>query len=748
MKLNISAQSINSNNYEHIIPSRDVILSLFDKVKNHLSHEQISRSTGLDEKPQKDALKKRLRAMERDGQLIFTHRRGYKKVDQTALVSGKVSIHADGFGFVTYDSNEKDLFLPKHQLTHVFDGDIVLVLKGNAQHQGRSNHRFIKIVERKTTHIVGLLKRKGSNFYLVPESAKLTQTIQVTPNDLITKSAGKLVHCKVTAYPDHRQSTTVEVAEVLGRPGEAGIEVKLALRRHGINDHWDDEVLHAASAFGNHVEEKDKTSRVDYRDLPFVTIDGDDAKDFDDAVYAYQMDNGHWKLFVAIADVSHYIQPNDHLDLEAQSRATSVYFPGYVVPMLPETLSNGLCSLNPNEDRLVMVCEMTFDDEGNMLDSEFSEGIIHSHARLTYNEAYRIVSQSTEAKKYQGKNPKQNIKQHLVNLHRLYLNLSGQRQVRGAIDFDTQELSFTLNNKKKIASIVPVVRNDAHRMIEEFMLCANVATAQFLQQQKIPSLYRVHSGPQMKKLSSLRMMLADKGLTLAGGDKPTSHDYNALLEQVRDLDECDVIRTLLLRSQSQAEYSPKNMGHFGLAYDAYAHFTSPIRRYPDLLVHRAIRVKLREQKTGKLRSLLMKLKPIRQLTGTANNYPYDTKVIEQLSVHCSHQSRQADEVSREVESALKCHYMKPFIGQHFTGTVSGVTHFGVFVELEENRIEGLIPLSSFQNGEFEFDAVKQKISSQSTTFTLGAKVHVLVKDVDSKQRKIMFNLKDAEHTVG
>jgi ribonuclease R len=740
MKLNISAQSINHTKYDNIIPSRDFILSLFDKIKNYLSYEQISHSAGLNEKPQKDALKKRLRAMERDGQLIFTRRKGYKKVDQSALASGKISIHTDGFGFVSYDDNEKDLFLPKHQIPHVFDGDIVLVLKGNAQLQGRSNHRFIKIIERKTTHIVGLLKKKGTNFYLSPENSKLSQTIHVTPNNFTAKSVGKLVHCKVILYPDHKQSTTVEITEVLGRPGESGIEIKLALRRHGISDKWDDEVLNAASMFGAHVDEKDKTSRVDYRDLPFVTIDGDDAKDFDDAVYGYQMNNGHWKLFVAIADVSHYVQPNDHLDLEAQSRATSVYFPGYVVPMLPESLSNGLCSLNPHEDRLVMVCEMTFDEEGHMLDSEFSEGIIHSHARLTYNEAYCIVSQSAGTKTYSDQNPKQNLEPHLMNLYRLYLNLSAQRQVRGAIDFDTQELTFNLNNKKKIDSIIPVVRNDAHRMIEEFMLCANVATAQFLLQHKVPSLYRVHAGPQMKKLSSLRIMLAEKGLTFGGGDNPTSHDYNHLLEHVKSLDEGGVIRTLLLRSQSQAEYSPKNMGHFGLAYEAYSHFTSPIRRYPDLLVHRAIRAKLRQQKTGKLRSLLLKLNPIRQYTGIIANYPYDTKEIEQLSLHCSHQSRQADEVSREVENALKCHFMKPFIGQSFTGKVSGVTHFGVFVELDQNRIEGIVPLSSFQNGEFEFDGIKQKIFSQTTTFTLGTKVKVTVKEIDSKQRKIIFNL--------
>jgi len=740
MKLNISAQSLNYTKYNNVIPSRDFILSLFDKVKNYLSYEQISDSSGLNEEPEKDALKKRLRAMERDGQLIFNRRKGYKKVDQAALVTGKISIHADGFGFLAYDDSEKDLFLPKHQLSHVFDGDIVMVLKSYSLQQGRSNHRFIKIVERKTTHITGLLKRQGSKFYLLPENSKLTQTIFVTPNELIAKNVGKLVHCKVNAYPDHRQSTTVEVIEVLGRQGEAGIEVKLALRRYEINDKWDKEVLDAASVFGPRVEEKDKASRVDYRDLPFVTIDGDDAKDFDDAVYGYPMDNGQWKLFVAIADVSHYVQPNDHLDLEAQSRATSIYFPGCVVPMLPESLSNGLCSLNPNQDRLVMVCEMTFDSEGLMLNSEFSEGIIHSHARLTYEEANRIVTQPSAKIKYQNSNAKSNIAQHLVNLHRLYLSLSYQRKIRGAIDFDTEELAFKLNNNKKIASIVPVIRNDAHRMIEEFMLCANVATAQFLELNKIPSLYRVHSGPQMKKLTSLRMLLADKGLTLAGGDKPTSHDYNSLLDQARDVDEYKIIRTLLLRSQSQAEYSPKNMGHFGLAYDAYAHFTSPIRRYPDLLVHRAIRAKLREQNIGKLRSLFIKLRSIRKLTGVAQNYPYDVKEIEQLSIHCSNQARQADEVSREVESALKCHYMKPFIGQTFIGSVSGVTHFGVFVELEENRVEGLIPLSSFQNGDFEFDAIRQKISSPKKTFTLGNKVKIIVKDIDSKQRRIIFNL--------
>lgn len=403
--------------------------------------------------------------------------------------------------------------------------------------------------------------------------------------------------------------------------------------------------------------------------------------------------------------------------------------------MLPEALSNGLCSLNPNVDRLVLVCEMTFDDAGVMLDAEFSEGLIHSHARLTYNQVNEMILQSNQ----QSHSHLNKIDKHLLNLHRLYLNLLGQRQVRGAIDFDTQELAFTLDNKKKIASIDPVIRNDAHRMIEEFMLCANVATAEFLQEHKIPSLYRVHAGPQMKKLASLRMMLADKGLVLGGGDKPTSHDYNALLEQVHDLEEGDVIRTLLLRSQSQAEYSPKNQGHFGLAYGAYAHFTSPIRRYPDLLVHRAIRSKLREQAKGTFQRLLIKLKSLGQCTGGATNYPYDSKVIEQLSVHCSHQSRQADEVSREVENALKCHYMKPFIGQSFTGRVSGVTHFGLFVELESNRIEGLVPLSSFQNGEFEFDGVRQKIVSQTATFALGTQVEITVKEVDAKQRRILFS---------
>ncbi|CSD79060.1 ribonuclease R [Vibrio cholerae] len=735
MKLNLSASAINITHYDHVIPSRDCILSLFDKVKHYLSYEQISHSTGLSEKNQKEALKKRLRAMERDGQLTFTHRRGYQKVDQTALVSGRISLHADGFGFVSYDDNQKDLFLPKHQLDHVFDGDIVQVLKGHAQQQGRSNHRLIKIVERKTTHIVGLLKKKGVNFYLSPEKSTFSQLIHVNPNQFTAKSVGKLVYAQVTQYPDHKHSTMVEITEVLGRPGDSGIEVKLALRRHGINEKWESEVLSAALALGTDVNEKDKMQRVDYRDLPFVTIDGDDAKDFDDAVYGYPMDNGQWKLFVAIADVSHYVQPNDPLDLEAQTRATSVYFPGYVVPMLPEALSNGLCSLNPNVDRLVLVCEMTFDDAGIMLDAEFSEGLIHSHARLTYNQVNETI-----LKPNQWSHSRSNkVEKHLLNLHRLYLNLLGQRQVRGAIDFDTQELAFTLDNKKKIASIDPVIRNDAHRMIEEFMLCANVATAAFLQEHKIPSLYRVHAGPQMKKLASLRMMLADKGLVLGGGDKPTSHDYNALLEQVHDLEEGDVIRTLLLRSQSQAEYSPKNQGHFGLAYGAYAHFTSPIRRYPDLLVHRAIRSKLREQAKGTFQRLLNKLKSLGQCTGGSTNYPYDSKAIEQLSVHCSHQSRQADEVSREVENALKCHYMKPFIGQNFTGRVSGVTHFGLFVELESNRIEGLVPLSSFQNGEFEFDGGRQKIVSQTATFALGTQVEITVKEVDAKQRRILFS---------
>jgi len=662
--------------------------------------------------------------MERDGQLMFDKYKGYALMDESLMVSGKISIHQDGFGFVSYSDTEKDLFLTAGEINHVFDGDIVQVLMSPSGSGNRSFNKLIKILERNTTQIVGILKRKGDDFYLVPDSSKISHKVDVDDRKMMDAKAGQLVNTDIMEYPTFRQNTLVQICEVLGHPEDPGMEITVALHRHGLVEGWTDEEFDHAEACGTEVAEQDKLGRADYRDLSFMTIDGADARDFDDAVYCERKKSGEWRLMVAIADVSHYVRPDDVLDVEAQTRATSIYFPGHVVPMLPETLSNGLCSLNPDVDRLAIVCDMTINAKGIVTSSEFSEGLIHSHARLTYDQANAVAvkRQSKMAREVANSNP--DIIQHIKNLHELYNVLIPARSKRGAIDFDTQELKFNLNKNKKIASMSPVIRNDAHKMIEEFMLCANVATANFLDEHKIPSLFRSHDGPTDKKLTALREFLSEKGLTLAGGEKPTSQHYNQLLTKIVDRGDASIIRTMLLRSQSQADYSPKNDGHFGLAYDAYAHFTSPIRRYPDLLAHRAIRAKMADKK----KSTFQRLKSRIANRGAANKaYPYDKKDMKELGIHCSNQSRQADEVSREVENWLKCQYMQKFKGESFSATVSGVANFGLFVELDEMGIEGLIHSTNLEN--------------QDTEYELGDKLEVVLNKIDMHQRKIDFLIK-------
>jgi ribonuclease R len=745
MILNASVEQSNINTYANPIPSREFIMALFDKVIKYLDREQIAHKLNLKESDQKEALRRRLRAMERDGQLMFNKQKGYQLIDQRSLITGVVSIHPDGFGFVSHHDSDKDLFLPKNQLSHVFNGDVVQIFVGPSSGRNRNCNKLINIVERKTTQVVGQLKRKGSVFYLIPDSPKISHKMDVDSDFLLNAKAGQYVNTTIVEYPNYRKNTLVKITEVLGDPQDTGMEIKLALCRHGISGQWGDGLIDHAETLGKHVSEKDKVSRADYRELPFVTIDGADAKDFDDAVYCEKSALGDWRLMVAIADVSHYVQPDDLLDIEAQQRGTSIYFPGHVVPMLPEALSNGLCSLNPNVDRLVMVCDMTINSKGVIIQSAFTEGLIHSHARLTYDQAYAVVAKqrSKLAKKVTETTPE--IVPHIENLHALFQVLMSARRQRGAIEFETQEFKFDLTKKRKIASLSPIKRNDAHKMIEEFMLCANVSTAQFLDHHKIPSLFRVHDGPQQKKLTFLRAFLLEKGLSLGGGDKPSPHHYNTLLNNINHRSDASVIRTMLLRSQSQAEYTPKNKGHFGLAYDAYAHFTSPIRRYPDLLTHRAIRAKIRSGKLQKgLHRLLnwLSLDKIADKALSTKAYPYDKLAMEVLAEHCSQQSRQAGEVSREVENWLKCQYMEQFKGDHFAGTISGVTNFGFFVELDQVAVEGLVHASNLSSDDFKFDAGKQQLSNGKQSFVLGDKVDVVLNRVDLQQQKMDFTVLD------
>lgn len=500
MNLNPTAQSISTNVYDNPIPGRDFILSLFKKMKQTLDREQIADALDLHNADQKEALRRRLRAMERDGQLMFNQRQGYQLIDQSLLITGDICLHPDGFGFVSFSNTEKDLFITQNQLSHVFDGDTVQVLiEANATK--RSFTKFIKVVQRNTTHLAGLLKRQGNDYYLQADNNKVNQRIEVIADAQVALYLGQFVNTQIIDYPSFRQNTQVKITEALGLPGSSGLETKLALRRHGITDSWDKNVLQQARLLGSTVSEQDKLARVDYRALPFVTIDGADAKDFDDAVYCQQTATGDWRLLVAIADVSHYVKPDDALDIVAQQRATSIYCPGQVIPMLPEALSNGLCSLMPNQDRLVMVCDITINQQGLVTHSRFTEGLIHSHARLTYDQAHAVIAKpaSKMAKAVNASLP--TIAPHIINLHKLFLNLQQARVKRGAIEFVSQERKLNLTKKQKIASIEPIVRNDAHRMIEEFMLCANVATAQFYSNIKYLVYFVFMLGLNLKSLA-------------------------------------------------------------------------------------------------------------------------------------------------------------------------------------------------------------------------------------------------------
>ncbi|MFV8781415.1 ribonuclease R [Microbulbifer sp. SA54] len=744
---------LDAEKYSHPIPAREFIMSLLKKSNNALDRDKLAKVLHLSSEEQKEALRRRLRAMERDGQIQFEHRKGYSLVKPEELVSGRVIGHPDGFGFLTSDDSAEDLFLSDNEMLGVFDGDRVQARISGTDRRGRKTGVIVKVLERNTTHLVGRLQFEDDHYFLKPENSRISHEIDLDRDELMGAQPGQYVFVEITEFPNRRYNAFGRVTELLGDSMGPGMEIDVAIRSHDIPHSWPQETVRAAKRLGSTVPEADKLHRADLRELPFVTIDGEDAKDFDDAVYCEKNAAGGWRLFVAIADVSHYVAPASALDLEAEKRATSVYFPGRVVPMLPESLSNGLCSLNPRVDRLVIVCEMAISKSGKMTGYTFSEGVIHSHARLTYNQVNAFITSPNSrsgrhaARHLHGTDP------HIQALHQLYSVLKDARTKRGAMDFEKPEVKFHFTEDRKIERIVPVIRNDAHKMIEEFMLSANVATADFLRKQKMPALYRVHDGPRDKKLSSLRAFLNERGLKLAGGNKPSPAHYDRLLSSIGQRADAQTIRTMMLRSLSQAEYSPENRGHFGLAYSAYAHFTSPIRRYPDLLVHRAIRSVIRQEKQRNplRRALTFVLgagdTPVQRFEhakpiAASKSYPYDKAAMKTLAEHCSTASRRADKASWDVEAWLKCEYMQDFIGDTFHGTVSSVTSFGLFIEISETQVEGLVHISALKNDYYTFDPASQRLVGErsNTRFAIGDKVKVRVMAVDMERRKIEFAL--------
>jgi ribonuclease R len=721
--------------YDNPIPSREVILDLLTQAKKPLNHNKIAKKLALEDPEQVDALRKRLRAMERDGQLMVNRTGAYGLVNRMNLLHCRVQGHRDGYGFaIPLGEADEDVYLNARQMHFVFDGDEVLVAVTGQDRRGRLEGKVVEVVKQGTSTVVGRYQEESGIGFVIPDNQRIQHQILIPPKMKGKAKPGQIVTAVVTDYPTRQLGAKGRISEILGDHLDPGLEIDVAIRSNGIPWEWPEAVLDEAGRLEDEPREADKRHRVDLRQLPFVTIDGEDARDFDDAVYCEKR-RGGWRLWVAIADVSHYVRPGSALDEEAANRGNSVYFPEKVVPMLPEALSNGLCSLKPAVDRLALVCEMELSRAGNLTRYHFYEAVIHSHARLTYTQVGEVLEKGIHPDVDKRRVP------DLKRLHSLYHVLRQARDERGAIDFETVETRIIFDEQRKIESIVPVVRNDAHKLIEECMLCANVATARFFEASGLPILYRVHDGPTEEKLENLRSFLGELGLDLAGGPKPTPLHYQQLLQQVADRDDAHVIQVMMLRSLSQAVYQPDNGGHFGLHYPAYAHFTSPIRRYPDLLVHRGIRHRIRSgvDAAGVLR--VEGAGPIPQ----KRIFPYDVHAMAVHGEHCSMSERRADDATREVQAWLKCEYLQEHVGDEFDGVIAAVTGFGLFVELVDLYIEGLVHVTALPGDYYNFDPAHQRLTGERSgrSFQLGGKVRVQVARVDLDDRKIDLELIEA-----
>jgi len=707
--------------YDNPVPSREYILQCLEDHGKLLNREQLGEIFNLQEDPDLvEGLRRRLRAMERDGQIIYT-RRGFAPVSKLDLIRGRVIGHPDGFGFLQSDEGGDDLFLSARQMSAVMHGDRVVAHIVGYNRRGKAEGSIVEVLEHANKQLVGRFYSESGACFLVADNKRISQDIIIPNDQTASASNGQFVVVEITQQPGKKRQAIGRVKEILGDHMAPGMEIDVAIRSHGLPSDWPASVSGEIAGLNPEVAESDKQERLDLRAMPLVTIDGEDARDFDDAVYCEPRKNG-WRLIVAIADVSHYVSPGSELDIEAKDRGNSVYFPERVVPMLPEILSNGLCSLNPHVDRLCMVCEMNIDLEGNITRSRFHEAVMCSHARFTYNKVAAILidKDKTLREEYAELVP------HLENLYDLYKVFRQERTDRGAIDFETPETRIVFSSDRKIDEIVPVQRNEAHMLIEECMIAANVCSARFLLKNKIPGLFRVHDNPSSEKVGDLREFLGELGLQLKGGEVPDAIHYAELLEQAKGRVDFHLIQTVLLRSLKQAQYIPDNGGHFGLALEAYSHFTSPIRRYPDLLTHRAIRHMLRHK--------------------TIKNYPYNHEAMLQMGEHCSMTDRRADEATRDVVSWLKCEFMRDKVGDEFNGVISSVTSFGIFVELDAIYVEGLVHVTELDNDYYHFDASAHRLVGERTAqvFQLGDRVSIKVVRVDLDERKMDFTLLEHE----
>jgi len=686
-----------------------------------------------------------------------------KKVTPTSgmleEIQGSVQGHRDGHGFLIRDDGASDIYLPVNEMRAVLHKDRVKVRVVRFDRKGRPEGRVVEIVERPEQPIIGRLLQEGGLWLVAPEDKRYGQDVLIPKGATGVAKPGQVVVVELTEPPALYGQPVGRVKEVLGDIDDPGMEIEIAVRKYSVPHEFSPACLDQAKGLPDKVRAQDRKGRIDLRDVPLVTIDGEDARDFDDAVYCEPAKVGRtkgWRLLVAIADVSHYVQTGSAIDIDAYDRATSVYFPRRVIPMLPEKLSNGLCSLNPDVDRLCMVCDMLVTAKGDVHAYQFYPAVMHSHARFTYTEVAAILANTRGPEAARRKDRVQD----LLNLHDVYRALLASRAVRGAVDFETTETQIVCDESGRIEKIVPRVRNEAHRLIEEAMLAANVCSADFIQQSQHPGLFRVHEGPTAEKKDILRNYLKALGLGMGLSDDPHASEFQKIAQATKDRPDAQQIHTMLLRSMQQAIYTPLNSGHFGLAYEAYTHFTSPIRRYPDLLVHRVIKSILEGRKYdlptlptpgeahAKLAKRLQKNKAGASVVGRSAKLPKvkmsfaELQAWEAAGLHCSANERRADEASRDVEAWLKCKYMREHLGEEYGGVVTSATSFGLFVTLDSLYVEGLVHITELGGEYFRFDEVRQELRGERTgiRYAIGSRVQVQVSRVDLDGRKIDFRL--------
>lgn len=713
--------------YDSPIASRELILDYLTQEAKPASLEKIANAVSIKSDEQKEALHRRLRAMERDGQVVYTRRKCYALPEKFDMVKGSVIAHRDGYGFLRVEGKPEDYFLSHEQMKKVLQGDVILAQPIGSQYRGKTEARVVRILEPRTNQIVGRYFIEQGVGFVVPDDSRLNFDILIAGKPNRTVRMGSVVVVELQQRPERRQKAVGVIKEILGEIMGTNLAIDISLRNHEIPYEFPKVVEKEASKFSEQVPESAKKGRKDLRELPLVTIDGEDARDFDDAVYCQKNRGGGYRLWVAIADVSYYVRSAKALDKEACLRGTSVYFPSRVIPMLPEVLSNGLCSLNPQVDRLCLVCEMTVSNKGRLTGYQFYEAVMNSHARLTYTKVAKILEGDKELREHYRE-----LVPHLENLYGLYKVLDNARVARGAIGFESEEPKFIFNADKRIESIELVQRNDAHKIIEECMILANVAAAKLVINAEIPSLFRVHDRPDEDRMNNLRSILSELGLSLGGGNNPKPKDIAKLMVEVEARPDHEMLQTVILRSMKQAIYDPENRGHFGLALEEYAHFTSPIRRYPDLLLHRAIKWVLADQQ---------------HKTSKTGGHRYSTSEMLYFGEHCSMTERRADEAVRDVVDWLKCDYMQDHVGEVFNGTISSVVNFGFFVRLDDLFIDGLVHVSSLENDYYIYDASRNRLIGENTRFTyrLGDKVQVKVENVNPEERKIDFSLVDSDN---